>query len=432
MKTKKELFRSSKYIKKKQENLVKIQQLIDRKKIIETQDKKKKKFKKELLEINFLLSYYKNDKKTVSKICNQGILKDTSFNSICESVYTKKDFLTDFKDYCSNLTAIYYTDYSNEKYRPQFVLFYFNIIDIISNYYQYKFYYNQELDENLVISKLFKKFLNSKKKDFCIIFHNKIDIFDYMHSNISVKIEDTLDFSKEINHCLKSKKKYLCGFIQLEDSLEPEHAYHANTFIISVENNKIYRLEPNFSIEESEKHQAQFKLDNFKLGIYPELKIEDYTNQALYDYFEKNEIIVNGNKLTFGGFFSTGTMDPDINHGGLCMFISVLQTHLKRNVTVRDIRKYTIKFFEWMFYKMFKKHFLLKKQNFYDTLKFIKREYSTTKSKYKLDNKSYTPFKEIKNFNFTKLSIKDLKIEELDKNKLVFMKPTLQDFKEIY
>lgn len=253
-----------------------------------------------------------------------------------------------------------------------------------------------------------------------------------MHSNISVKIEDTLDFSKEINHCLKSKKKYLCGFIQLEDSLEPEHAYHANTFIISVENNKIYRLEPNFSIEESEKHQAQFKLDNFKLGIYPELKIEDYTNQALYDYFEKNEIIVNGNKLTFGGFFSTGTMDPDINHGGLCMFISVLQTHLKRNVTVRDIRKYTIKFFEWMFYKMFKKHFLLKKQNFYDTLKFIKREYSTTKSKYKLDNKSYTPFKEIKNFNFTKLSIKDLKIEELDKNKLVFMKPTLQDFKEIY
>ena len=42
MKTKKELFRSSKYNKKKQENLVKIQQLNDRKKILETQVKKKK------------------------------------------------------------------------------------------------------------------------------------------------------------------------------------------------------------------------------------------------------------------------------------------------------------------------------------------------------------------------------------------------------
>jgi len=406
--------------------------------------KQLKKLKQELEKIKFIELYYttyhKNDKTSFLKLCKQNKKYNLSIEGVFLNEYCKeniiskkqikKEYNQDFNDFIDNLTALYYTDYSNEKYREQFQVFYFNILDIITNYYKNTKKIDDNTDDGLFMGKLFKKFFNNKKKDYCVIHNNKIDILDFMHSNASVKISSRFNFDNEVKSCLKSKRKFISGFIHLEDALEEDHAYHANIFIISLDENKIFRLEPNFFLEE--KFKKQFKLDNLKLGIYPDLNFEDYINKVLYDYFEKNPLIINGKQIHFGGFFSSG-LNTCPYHGGLCMFISVLQTYLKREVTTRDIRKYIIKFFQWIFHQIFKKIYVFKKRTIVNVIRFVKREYSSPESKIKMDNENYKPLKTVKNvLNFSKLSIKGLKMEEYPKNKLVFMNVTQQDLKEIY
>jgi hypothetical protein len=251
-----------------------------------------------------------------------------------------------------------------------------------------------------------------------------------MHKNSRVRIEDLEKFQNEINSCLDSNRKLVSGIIHLEDKAVKDDPLHANTFIISIEQSKIWRLEPNFLIEKNnELLLKQFKLDNLKFGIYHSINFIDYTNKAMYDFFNKNKVLVNNKPLTFEGFYSSG-LNENIYHGGLCVFISVLQVFLNRNITVLDTKKYLINFFQWMFYKIFRKKYTIldnQEQKVTSLIKFINDSYSKKTTMYKTDNQK---FKKLSNIHFKKLIIKNLKIEDY-KKKLVFVKPSNESIKEI-
>jgi hypothetical protein len=385
------------------------------------------KLQKELEIITFKYYGLKQDKTKFINFCKKH--KQFSLTPECKSlIYKPSNFFT---EYYNSLTGLYYTDYNNEKYREQFTVFYFNIMDIIADYYKNVIkMFDKNMDDNIIVARLIKKFLNTTRKEYCIVYRNKIDVYNYMHTNSLVKIEDLKNFENEINICLDSGRKLISGIIHLEDQLVKDDPLHANTFIISLEQSKIWRLEPNFLIEKNnEQLLKQFKLDNLKLGSYPDIKFVDYTNKAMYDFFNKNKILVNNQPLKFEGFYSSG-LNENVYHGGLCVFISVLQVFLNRNITVLDTRKYLINFFEWMFYKIFRKKYNIldnHQQKVMLLIKFVKDFYSTKKTMYKTDNQNY---KKIVSLNFKKLSIKNLKIEDY-KNKLVFVKPSSETIKEI-
>ena len=418
---------------------------------LSTQDTKRLKNK---LAINkFLIVYYKNNKKEIMEYCkkdhlNKSIVKvkkkggviKISAKKFCSKklkTYNSQTLkkLRDQTDYIANLTGLYYTDYNTEKYREQYSEFYFNLLDPIVDYVtKEKRLYNRQEDSNNLIMKLFKKFLQ-RRKEFCTMKTNFVKIRDYMHSNASVEIENRYNFDNELASCIKTGKKLISGFILLDDKLEEDHALHANTFIIALEELKIFRLEPNFAFEFLNQQVInKFYQDGLKYGKYPLLGYYDYTNQALYSYFKKNPLFVNiGDQevlIEFGGYYSSG-VNSNPYHGGLCMFISSLQTHLKRTVTVRDVRKYSIAFFRHYYTLMFGKDFG-ELGNLKSLFTFIKHEYSTPETVLKVNKqiiKDYSDFNEV----FKKASVKNIKIEQNPElTKFTFVKPTDQDLKEIY
>ena len=390
-------------------------------------NKLKNKLQHELENISFKYFSLKQDKTKFINFCKKH--KKFSLTPECKSViYKPSQFFT---EYYNSLTALYYTDYNNEKDREQFTVFYFNIMDIIADYYKNVIkMFDQNMDDNIIIARLIKKFLNSTRKEYCIVYRNKIDVDDYMHKNSKVRIEDLEKFQNEINNCLDSNRKLVSGIIHLEDKAVKDDPLHANTFIISIEQSKIWRLEPNFLIEKNnELLLKQFKLDNLKFGIYHSINFVDYTNKAMYEFFNKNKVLVNNKPLKFEGFYSSG-LNENVYHGGLCVFISVLQIFLNRNITVLDTKKYLINFFQWMFYKIFRKKYNIldnQEQKVMSLIKFINDSYSKKTTMYKKDNQN---FKKSVLLNFKKLTIKNLKIEDY-KKKLVFVKPSNDSIKEI-
>jgi hypothetical protein len=410
----------------------------------------KRSFKNRLSMNKFAILYYTRNNKQIVKYCRNRPLnkivklpvgkKKVDIKVFCAKKlkkYNKRvvENLQTQIDYLANLTGLYYTDYNTEKYREQYTEFYFNLLDPIVDYVtREKGFFSTKEDSNGIIMKLFKKFLQ-QRKDFCVV-KTTLKINNYMHSNANVEITNRFNFDNEIKSCIKTGKKMISGFIFLEDRLEEDHGLHANTFIISLDESRLFRLEPNFAFEFLNKSTInKFHRDGLKYGYYPLLGYYDYTNRALYSYFKKDPLMIQDPKtgkdilIEFGGYYSSGVNECPY-HGGLCMFISSLQTHLKRTVTVKDIGKYTLDFFKYYYTLMFGKIFdqvgIQSRLNGLFT--FIDREYSTPKTVLKINKQVVKDYKDFKG-TLNRATVIGIKIpENAELSRLTFIKPKINSF----
>jgi len=307
------------------------------------------------------------------------------------------------------LAALYYTNYElGVPHTMQFNFFYFEIISIIV-----KFYRNKYERVNILVEHRFKIFLNlgKKEKDTCIVHADEITINNYKQSNAEIQIYDMGIFKNTISDCLRTKKKYIILFITLKNSQGDNHSYHRNSIIIFPTEKKIWRLEPNFHLDNlqmeenlKKKVKIQFEKDNLKKGVYPVIGYNNYVNRELYKFFNENEI--NGQKFSFEGYYSTSQNECGF-HGGLCKLISVLLSHLERDITAFDIKWYIYKYFVWEFNNIYKSTYNINKYRLEILSTFINENYKTHTIKFNGKDLKDVKFNEINEMIITNLNMDD-------------------------
>jgi hypothetical protein len=339
--------------------------------------------------------------------------------------YSRNTDVTDLKnDYEHYLSALYYTDYESG-YVLQFNYFYFQIIFIIEKYYSF-IYKNTET----IVEQRFKIFLSLNKKDTCVITEDEINIYNYLNKNAYLEIDNLENFKNKISSCLKGGRKYILAMIKLTDYSANQHSRHRNAVIISPNEKKIWRLEPNFVLGSKNVWVIeQFKNDNLKEGVYHGINYYDYVNQVLHKYFNNNEtpFIINGIKFTFGGYYSTSK--NTCLHGGECKLISVLLSHLERDITLFDNKWYFYKYFEWEFNNIYKSKYDINKHTLKDLSIFINNKYNI------LRNMKFNNQEKLNNLNFNNLN--EIKITNISVNiirsqitELTFIKPTSNELEK--
>ena len=206
----------------------------------------------------------------------------------------------------------------------------------------------------------------------CILnkFENEINIENYTESNASVSTDPKI-FKEALEKC-KTKKKdetNIYGLLSLNGGQGNSDQNHANSLIISTKEKKIWRVEPNFSVDWlSESIVKQFNTDGLKLGIYKNIDYKDIINQKLYEWVKKLNI-----GYTFDGYYRENLKSCP-NHGGLCSVLSALQLYLPKQITPENIKYYLIKFFEYKFKELYKQQFF-ENLDIYTLLISIVREY---------------------------------------------------------
>jgi len=373
--------------------------------------------------------------------------------------------MENYYKYYIYLTALYYTDYEkDDNLRSQFQFFY---TFIFQNYLKLK--YHNLGDINTISATRLIEFLD-KNKEHCIIQGQTININNYQHDTVNIELPDRQKFEDGIQNCVNNNSLNTTGFIHLEDKNIKDHALHRNTFILSKKDKKFWRLEPNFNIEwEPEQIREKYKdfehTDHLQVGQYDindyvnnvgpyckgdtykdrtftvegqqlnfhqyckkeYKKYNQYANKALHDYFKEKPLVINGITYEFDGFYPYALKSCP-NHGGLCEFVSTLQTQIPKNITFKNIKYYVIKYLEWEYFQIFKEKFdinLNTNEKLTDLISYIKKHYSTPQTIIKVNDKKYENgvlSDAIKSIEINNTSVK-LRFTSNTTGKLLFTKP---------
>jgi hypothetical protein len=281
---------------------------------------------------NFILYKIRN-------ITPDNFVRMGSFYNRCSNRFNfKKDIKTTEDSYKKLLYALIYTDYSEQSLRKQFMVIYFSCLDIIFDYYDDKTKFKTGYQERFLIF-LNKKIINKNDK-ICIIKHNKLLINYAWSPEVEVVTNETTKnlIYSEINTCYKNNNN---NNIVLNIILEGKKGNsHANMLFIDVLKKKMWRLEPNY-------------LPIIDIFNPSEISI----NLALHKFFIKYPLSINNEIIKFESISNFNKINSCPFHGGLCMFVSSLQSVTNGDVTMDEIRKNVIEYFIWEYKNIYKEKF---------------------------------------------------------------------------
>jgi hypothetical protein len=210
-----------------------------------------------------------------------------------------------------------------------------------------------------VFQHLFTKYLYQNDYVNCDI-NEGINIVNWNNESATVELdgENKINFLDLFEKCISNSSfKFITVNLLLVGGTATSD--HNNTLIISKKYKCIWRIEPNFDLNElNEEAKKQFYIDNLKTGNYP--FYTDYVNQALDTYFKRNPLIINGENYRFVGYHSTISAHTCSFHGGLCMAASILNTFYKQsNLTRYDLKYHIVQYFIWEYKNIYHEEFTL-------------------------------------------------------------------------